>query len=796
MKSCSSPGSRGSCGPPRSPRCCRRSRWSISAAARECSRWRSPAGRGGADPPPGREAAAARADAARGALGARAARASTSRVRPRGAAGNAQGSGVQQGRVDAARARRVVAVPCIPDDRGEEGMSLDRNERIAALLEALDRRIVVLDGAMGTLIQSRNLGTSDFGGPQYEGCNEHLNLTRPEIIDQIHAAYFDAGADVTETNTFGGTPLVLSEYGLAEKAFEINAEAARIARRAGARFEREGRICWVAGSIGPTTRAISVTGGITFDELVATFEAQAAGLLAGGCDYLLVETAQDTRNVKGALLGIERAFARAGERIPVAVSGTIEPMGTMLAGQSVEALAASVEHVDLLYLGLHCATGPEFMTDHLRSLSAHSRFRVGCVPNAGLPDENGRYLETPAMLARSLARFCDEGWLNVVGGCCGTTPAHTREIAAAVKGKQPRTTRAQPRSTLSGVDFLEVTEDVRPVIVGERTNVIGSRKFKELIVAEQFEDAAEIARAQVKRGAQVIDVCLANPDRDELRDVERFLESVIKKVRVPLMIDSTDERVIASALTYSQGKSIINSINLEDGEERFAKVVPLARRFGAALVVGCIDEKGMAVSRQRKLEVALRSFELLTGKYGMAGGDLYFDPLVFPCASGDQQYVGSAVETVEGVRLVKQHLPGCRTVLGISNVSFGLPTAWREVLNSVFLYHCVQAGLDMALVNSEKLERYPSLPEEDRSLAEDLLFNRGDDPVAPFAAHFRERKPKKSEVSALPLEERLERYIVEGTRDGLTADLELAVEKYEPLEIINGPLMKGMDEVG
>ncbi|HZA49181.1 MAG TPA: homocysteine S-methyltransferase family protein, partial [Myxococcaceae bacterium] len=561
-------------------------------------------------------------------------------------------------------------------------------------------------------------------------------------------------------------------------------------------FERGGRSCWVAGSIGPTTKAISVTGGVTFAELVSSFEEQAAGLLAGGCDFLLVETAQDTRNVKAALLGIEQAFARAGERIPVAVSGTIEPMGTMLAGQSVEALAASVEHVDLLYLGLNCATGPEFMTDHLRSLSASTRFRVACVPNAGLPDENGRYLENPAMVARSLARFCDQGWLNLVGGCCGTTPEHVREIARAVKDKRPRIARHQPRSTLSGVDFLEVTDDVRPVIVGERTNVIGSKKFKELIVAEQHEDAAEVARAQVKRGAQVIDVCLANPDRDELLDMQRFLEVVIKKVRVPLMIDSTDERVIASALTYSQGKAIINSINLEDGEERFEKVVPLARRFGAALVVGCIDEKGMAVSRQRKLEVALRSFELLTGKYGMAAGDLYFDPLVFPCASGDQQYVGSGVETIEGVRLVKQQLPRCRTVLGISNVSFGLPTAGREVLNSVFLYHCVQAGLDMALVNSEKLERYPSLPEEDRRLAEDLLFNRGADPVAPFAAHFRERKPKKADPSALPLEQRLERYIVEGTRDGLTQDLELALKKYEPLEIINGPLMKGMDEVG
>jgi 5-methyltetrahydrofolate--homocysteine methyltransferase len=436
------------------------------------------------------------------------------------------------------------------------------------------------------------------------------------------------------------------------------------------------------------------------------------------------------------------------------------------------------------------------MTDHLRSLAVESPFPLACVPNAGLPDENGNYLETPAMLSRSLRRFCEEGWLNLVGGCCGTHAGHIEALVGAVEGLRPRAHVPRRRSALSGVDYLEVTEDIRPVIVGERTNVIGSKKFKELIVAGQVEDASEIARAQVKRGAQVIDVCLANPDRGECEDMERFLSSVIKKVRVPLMIDSTDDKVIAMALTYCQGKAIINSVNLEDGEERFEKVVPLARRFGAALVVGCIDEAGMAVPRQRKLEVAERSYELLTKKYGVRPEDLYFDPLVFPCASGDKQYTGSAVETMEGVRLIKERLPECKTVLGISNVSFGLPTAGREVLNSVFLYHCTQAGLDMALVNSEKLERYPSLAEEERRLSEDLLFNRGVDPVTPFAAHFRERKPQKAEKSTLPLEERLKHYVIEGARDGLLSDLELALSTYKPLEIINGPLMAGMDEVG
>ncbi|MFN0062120.1 MAG: methionine synthase [Myxococcaceae bacterium] len=675
-------------------------------------------------------------------------------------------------------------------------MTAPLNARSQALRQALDERILVLDGAMGTLLQGKPLRAADFGGAELEGCNENLVLTRPDVISSIHDAYFEAGADIVETNTFGGTPLVLAEYGIGDKAREINRRAAQLAKESAARFGRPNKPRWVAGAIGPTTKAISVTGGVTFPELVENYTVQTLGLVEGGSDYLLVETAQDTRNVKAALLGIDQAFAQLGVRLPIAVSGTIEPMGTMLAGQSVEALATALEHVDLLYLGLNCATGPEFMTDHIRTLAQVCRVPVACVPNAGLPDENGNYLETPPMLARALRRFADEGWLNLVGGCCGTTPEHIRALVEGVSGVTPRRARVEPRSTLSGIDALEVNDDERPVIVGERTNVIGSRKFKELVVSGQLEDAAEIARAQVKRGAQIIDVCLANPDRDELSDMRSFLDVVTRKVRVPLMIDSTDEAVIEVALTYSQGKAIINSVNLEDGEERFEKVVPLARKYGAALVVGCIDEVGMGVSRERKLEVAEKSHALLVGKYGVPETDIYFDPLVFPCASGDPQYVGSGVATIEGLREIKRRFPQCRTVLGISNVSFGLPPAGREVLNSVFLYHCVQAGLDLALVNSEKLERYPSLAEAERVLAENVLFNRGADPIAPFAAHFREKKPAPPARSTLPLDERLARYIIEGSRDGLFDDLALATVDRGPLEVINGPLMKGMDEVG
>jgi len=673
-----------------------------------------------------------------------------------------------------------------------------RKERLSALKEALAQRVLVLDGAMGTAIQDRNLTAEDFGGAELEGCNENLVFTRPDVISEIHEAYLKAGCDIVETNTFGSTPLVMAEYGLQAITHQQNLKAAELARKAADKYSTPAQLRFVAGSMGPTTKSITVTGGVTFEELVENFFVQAKGLYEGGVDYFLLETSQDTRNIKAGLLAIEKVNSSVSEPLPVAVSCTIEPMGTMLAGQTAEAFAASLAHKDLLYIGLNCATGPEFMTDHIRSLAQMTSVPVACIPNAGLPDENGHYLETPQMIATVLKRFGDAGWINLIGGCCGTTEAHITALSKLAREIKPREPHPSKKSFLSGIDYLELTNDQRPVLVGERTNVIGSKKFKDLIINGKFEEASEVARGQVKQGAAIIDCCLANPDRNELEDMEKFLSYVIKKVKVPLMIDSTDEAVIARALTYCQGKAIINSVNMEDGEERFEKVVPLAREFGAALVVGCIDETGMAVTRQRKLEVAQRTFDILTTKYGVQPEDIYWDPLVFPCATGDQQYVGSAVETIEGLRLIKKHFPQTKTVLGISNVSFGLPAAGREVLNSVFLYHCVQAGLDLAIVNSEKLVRYPSIPEEEKKLSDDLLWNRGADPVAAFAAHFREKKPAGTQTNKkdLPLMERLPRYIIEGSKDGLIPDLDEALKTMKPLAIINGPLMKGMDEVG
>jgi 5-methyltetrahydrofolate--homocysteine methyltransferase len=551
--------------------------------------------------------------------------------------------------------------------------------------------------------------------------------------------------------------------------------------------------------MGPSTRSISVTRNVTFDDVLEGYRIQAAGLLAGGVDALLLETVQDTLNLKAAAIGVRRAFAEAGRDVPLMVSATIEPTGTMLAGQDVEALYVSVQHLGLLSVGLNCATGPEFMTDHLRSLAGLATTFVTVYPNAGLPDERGQYGETPASLAFKLRRFVEEGWVNAVGGCCGTTPAHIRAIADIVRGRPPRVPPAAEPQAVSGVEVLYPSDDNRPVFVGERTNVIGSRRFRDLVVAGQVDDAAEIGRAQVRAGAQVLDVCLANPDRDEAADMDRFMVELTRRVKVPLMIDTTDVAVLERALRHCQGKAIVNSINLEDGEERFARVAPLLRMYGAAVVVGCIDEdraQGMAVSRARKLAVAERAHALLTGRYGIPARDLVFDPLVFPIGTGDANYVGSAVETIEGLRLIKQRFPECKTILGISNVSFGLPAAGREVLNGVFLYHCTKAGLDYAIINTERLERYPSIPEAERQLAEDLIYGRGADPVAAFAAHFRDRARTAPPPETLSLDERLARYIVEGRRDGLVEDLAVKLREARPLEIINGPLMRGMDEVG
>lgn len=663
--------------------------------------------------------------------------------------------------------------------------------------ERLKQKILILDGAMGTMLQQANLTAEDFGGDELDGCNEVLAVTRPDVLTRIHEEYLAAGADILETNTFGATSVVLAEYDIQLRSRELNLAAAKLAVDAAAKFSTPEWPRYVAGAMGPTTKTLSVTGGVTFEELIDSYQEQAEALIEAGVDLLLLETSQDTLNVKAGSIGIRQAFEKTGVTLPLMISGTIEPMGTTLAGQNIESFYISLEHLKPVSIGLNCATGPEFMKDHIRSLAAIAKTAVSCYPNAGLPDENGHYHESPASLARKLAAFAEQGWLNIAGGCCGTTPDHIRAMGEALADIQPRLKFGDHPAAVSGIETVYLEEDNRPIMVGERTNISGSRKFKRLIKEGKFEEGSEIARAQVKNGAQVIDINLQDTDVDEAHAMEHFLQYVVKKVKAPLMIDSTYDHIIELGLKHSQGKAIINSINLEDGESKFEAIVPLIHRYGASVVMILIDERGQAVSRQAKLEVADRAYELLTGKYGLNPEDIIFDPNMFPVGSGDPQYIGSAVETIEGIKMIKAKYPACKTILGLSNISFGLPDAGREVLNAVYLYHCTKAGLDYAIVNTEKLERYASIPEEERRLAERLIYETSDETLAEFVAHFREKKvEKKEKISNLSLEERLGSYVVEGTKEGLIPDLEQALLQYSPLEVINGPLMKGMEEVG
>ena len=702
-------------------------------------------------------------------------------------------------------------------------------ERLQALRDILASRVLILDGAMGSMLH-QTAKIEDYGGPDYENCCENILRVRPEIILNIHRRYLAAGADMVETDSFGGHPVTLADFKLRDRAHELNLKAAQVARQAADEYSTPAKPRFVAGSMGPTTKSISLQGGVTFEELIDGYYEQARGLIEGGADVLLIETCNDTRTIKSALIAVEKLNREIGRSIPTMVSGTIERMGTMLAGQPADAFCASVAHADLLSIGLNCATGPELMVDHLRTIHELSPVLISCYPNAGLPDEEGHFPETPTSLAAQLERFIENGWVNIVGGCCGTTDAHIKAIAQMAEGKKPRPLPPnRHRALYSGKDLVEADESNRPLIVGERTNVIGSRLFKNMVAEEKWEEATEIARWQVKNGAAVVDVCLQSADRDELRDIPPFYDKLMPKIKAPVMIDTTDPRAVELSLTYCQGKSIINSINLEDGEEKFERICPLAKRYGAALVVGSIDEdpvQAQAFTRERKLAVAQRSYDLLTKKYGIAPEDLIFDPLVFPCATGDANYIGGAVETIEGIRLIKEKIPYSKTVLGISNISFGLPAAAREVVNSVFLYYCTKAGLDLAIVNAEKLERFASIPEEERRLAENLLFNspavaaeneslrlapedwRQQSPeqkialnqyhIAAITDHFRKStKREKQRAEDLPLDKRLANYIIEGTKDGLIPDLDRKLaEGVSPLDIVNGPLMEGMNEVG
>ena len=675
-------------------------------------------------------------------------------------------------------------------------------ESYSLLKNDLDSKIVMIDGAMGTMIQQHKLTAEDFGGEKYEGCNDYLVLTKPEVIKNIHKTYLKAGSDIIETNTFGALDIVLKDYALKDKSFEMNKAAAEIVNKAIKEYREENpgekRNLYVAGALGPSNKSISVTGGVTFNELIHSYYTAISGLLEGGVDIILFETIQDTRNLKAAYLGFQKATSEK-YIVPLMLSFTIESTGTTLAGQTADAFYYAVNHMNPLSIGLNCATGPEFMTQFLKTLNNVSDTYISVYPNAGLPNEEGVYEETPDTLAAKIEPFFQEKLLNIVGGCCGTTPQYIEKIKAKSINYEPRSIKEHQdtKNAVSGLITLNPPAD-RPIYVGERTNVIGSRIFKNLIANEKFDEATEVARLQIKGDADVIDICLANPDRDEISDMKSFLEKVAKFAKVPIMLDSTDINVIKEGLTYLQGKGIINSINLEDGEKKFADMSELIKKFGASVVVGLIDESGMAVSLERKLEIARRSYKLLTEKYGIDERDIIFDTLVFPVATGDQKYIGSATSTIEAIRGIKKEMPNVKTILGVSNISFGLPIAGREVLNSYYMQKAYEAGLDYAIVNTEKLIHMSDISDKEKELSEALLFNTNDDTVAEFVAFYREKKgvEKKVDTSNMTPEEQIANLVVEGSKKDLVPLLDKLLEKYTPLEIINGPLMTGMDEVG
>ncbi|RMF86547.1 MAG: methionine synthase, partial [Nitrospirae bacterium] len=668
-------------------------------------------------------------------------------------------------------------------------------------------RVVCFDGAMGTSLQRRGLTADDFEGR--EGCNEVLVRTRPQVVAEVHASFLEAGAQVVETDSFGGLPSVLAEYGLEGEAYDLARRAAEVAREAADGFATAAEPRLVAGSMGGGTK-LPTLGHIGFRELAAGYTTLARGLLAGGADLLLVETAQDPLAVKAALTGAAEAMRREGREVEIAVSFTVETTGTLLVGSEIGAAWAIVEPFPVAMVGMNCATGPAEMSPHLRTLCAEADRLVSCFPNAGLPenvDGEAVYPLGPEALATALAHFVADLGVQVVGGCCGTTPDHIRAIAAAVAGLTPAPrTPAYAPAAASLYTAQPLATEPPPALVGERLNANGSRAFRELLQGERWEEMVALAREQARSGAHLLDVCVAYVGRDERRDMGELVRRLNTAATLPLVLDSTDEGVLEEALALCSGRPVINSVNLEEGEARARRIMGLARRFGAALVCLTIDEAGMAKEAERKLAVAER-LHALALEEGLRPQDLIFDPLTFTLASGDPEFRGAGRETLEGLRRIKERLPGVYTLLGVSNCSFGLVPAARQVVNSVFLHEAVAAGLDLAIVHAGKILPVARIPEAARAAALDLVHGRSDprwpegDPLRylleAFEAGQRPDAAAQQQARAhLPVGERLTRRIVDGDGVGLEADLEEALRHHPPLEIINTFLLDGMKEVG
>ncbi|MEK7403206.1 MAG: methionine synthase [Gemmatimonadota bacterium] len=688
----------------------------------------------------------------------------------------------------------------------------------SAYLDAIRDRVLVYDGAMGTNIQRYHLTPDDFGGKSLEGCNDHLVLTRPDVIQAIHESFLAVGCDVVETCTFQSTPHRLREWGIEEKTHELNVKAAQLGRAACDKFATKDRPRFVAGSIGPTGMLPSssdpVLSKITFRALEDTCYAQAKALVEGGVDVLLVETSQDILEVKAAVTGFERLFTDLGFRVPIQTQVTLDTSGRMLLGTDVASALVTLESLNVDVIGLNCSTGPEHMREPIRYLTTHGMLPISCIPNAGLPLNTGTgdavYPLEPAPMADMLGDFVSSYGVSIVGGCCGTTPEHLREIVARVRAveaarKKPGA-EPHPPSVSSAMRATTLRQEPAPLLIGERVNSQGSRKVKRLLLADDYDGILDVAKEQVDGGAHVLDVCVALTERaDEAEQMSKVVKLLSMSVEAPIMIDSTEASVIEAALEHIPGRAIINSINMENGRERIDKVVPLAKKHGAALVALTIDPIGMAKTRERKLEVAKTIYDIVVGEYGLKPEDLIYDDLTFTLATGDAEWINSAVETIEGIKLIKRELPGVYTSLGVSNVSFGLAPSARGVLNSVMLHHCVEAGLDMAIVNPVHITPYSEIPDTERALADDLIFNRRSDALQRFIEHYdvqgagrREEggKEKEDPTAGMSADQKVHWMVVHRKKEGIEAALDAAGVREQPVKVLNETLLPAMKEVG
>jgi 5-methyltetrahydrofolate--homocysteine methyltransferase len=684
-------------------------------------------------------------------------------------------------------------------------------------LRLLEQRVAIFDGAMGTQLMALELSADDFGGGASNGCNEVLVLTRPDIVRSIHDSYLAAGADVIETDSFTGSRLKLEEFGLGEQTAEINFRAAAIAREACDAVSTPKHPRFVAGSMGPTGMLISSSdpalSNITYAKLRDIYGEQARCLVEGGADLLLLETMQDMLELKAAIAGITREFERGLRRVPIQAQPTLITDGRMLLGTDIRAIRATLDALPIDVVGLNCSTGPSQMRDSIRYLCENSRCFVGVIPNAGLPLMGPRgetiYPEGPAELAGELAAFVRDFGVNAVGGCCGTTPAHVSALRDAVSSiERPTRPRVErPQEVASAITAVSLEQQPRPLLVGERINAQGSRRVKRLLIEDRYDDIVLVAREQVEGGAHVLDICAALTERpDEDEQMRQLVRRLAQSIEAPLAIDSTEPKVLETALQNYAGRAILNSVNLEAGRAKLDAVLSLAREHGAAVVALTIDESGMAKTAERKLEVARRIYEIAVGEYELPPGALIFDDLTFTLATGEPEFLSSAVETIEGIRLIKRELAGCLTSLGVSNVSFGLRPAARAALNSVFLYHCVEAGLDCALVHPKEIVPYFELDSAVRELCDDLVFNRRPDALARFIEHFEsepstegsEKDGAAGEAAAedAPVAERIHQAILRRRKDGIEAKIDEALQARTPVDVLNEILLPAMKDVG